>query len=244
MRTKSGANSVRERPQRLLDQPLAATVVDRHVLLPSGEIAHVLQGDHADPMTDAHADLRAPAAELRLLGEAEQLRGGDTRGVPHRPDQLLASHGLQQVAHRLRLEGLERVLVVGGGEDHRRRLVEGAQVAGRLDAVHARHADVEQHHVGREALAERDRLVAVRRLADDRDLAQVLEQVAQPLASRRLVVDDQQAYAVGLGSGVHHGRAAFSVGTARAVTTARLRRPPSRGPRGSAASPYRARRRP
>ena len=120
-----------------------------------------------------------------------ELRLGEARGVPDRLRELLLAHGLEQVADGLGLEGLDRVLVVGGREDHRGRILEHVEVARDLDAVHARHADVEQHDVGIE-LAHRPRApprrCPPRRRPRPREL---LEQPAQPLARRRLVVDDE-----------------------------------------------------
>ena len=106
MRMKSGANSVLERAQRLVDQVAAAAVPHRHVFLACAEVQHVLDRHEPQLLAEPRADLRAAAAELRLLREPHQLRARDARGVPYRARQLLAPHGLQQVADRLRLEGL------------------------------------------------------------------------------------------------------------------------------------------
>ena len=50
------------------------------------------------------------------------------------------------------LEGGERVLVIGGGEDHHRRIAQTAQMARRFETVHAWHAYIEQHQIRRETL--------------------------------------------------------------------------------------------
>ena len=86
---------------------------------------------------------RASARRRELL----QLRARQAPGARQRRGELLLAHRLQQVAHGVRLEGLDRVLIEGGGEDDRRRLLQHVQVARGLQAVHARHAHVEQHHV-------------------------------------------------------------------------------------------------
>ena len=78
---------------------------------------------------------RRPAA---LRQPPRALRGGR---------EFLLAHGLQQVAHGLGLEGLHGVLVVGGGEDDRGRIVERGQVPRQLQARHARHAHVEVEQV-------------------------------------------------------------------------------------------------
>jgi hypothetical protein len=67
-------------------------------------------------------------------------------------------HGLEQVVHGLRLEGLHRVFVVGGDKHQRRKgtvrrvgrwpLV--GQLGGGLQPGQPRHADVEKQHVGRQ----------------------------------------------------------------------------------------------
>ncbi len=67
---------------------------------------------------------------------------------------------------------------------------------GQLDAVHVRHVDVGEHEVGRRRMQDVERLAAVLRLADDRDRQHrgaIVEQLAQPMPRRRLVVDDQDA---------------------------------------------------
>ena len=50
------------------------------------------------------------------------------------------------------------------GDDHdRQRLVRAAQPAQHLEAVHARHLDVEEHEVGRLALDDREPFLAASR---------------------------------------------------------------------------------
>ena len=63
----------------------------------------------------------------------------------------------------------------------------------RRQPVHARHADVHQDDVGGAAAGERDRLDAVRGLADDLDVGLGLEDRAQPAAHHRLIVGEQHA---------------------------------------------------
>ena len=65
-----------------------------------------------------------------------------------------------------------------------------------LHAVHLRHADVEERDVDPLAVHDLERFAAVTRLVDDRERelgAAFVEQVAQPRARRRLVVDDEDA---------------------------------------------------
>jgi hypothetical protein len=81
-------------------------------------------------------------------------------------------------------ERLEDVLVeIEGREDghaHARERGIGRDLAGRLEAVHARHADVHQHDVGRVGPDPRDGLGAVSDFADDLDVVGVLEQRTEP----------------------------------------------------------------
>ena len=78
-------------------------------------------------------------------------------------------------------------------QDHdpgrRERLVAG-DPAGRLEAVHHRHPDVHQHHVGVLAGGEGDGLGAVARLADDLDVGLAGEQHREAAAHEHLVVGD------------------------------------------------------
>jgi len=110
--------------------------------------------------------------------------------------EALRAHRFEQVIHRSELESLHRVLIVGGDEDHRRRCRQAGEVAGKLDAVHHRHADVGEHHVGTSVLQQTQRLDAVCGHAHDRARLRgrnVAEEVAQAAARRRLVIDDQHA---------------------------------------------------
>src|SRR5205814_9973762 len=61
----------------------------------------------------------------------------------------------------------------------------------RLQAVHARHADVHDHDVRPAPLREGDRALAVARLADDADVRRPRQRQPQALAHDLVVVDDQ-----------------------------------------------------
>jgi hypothetical protein len=132
-----------------------------------------------------------------------------------RGQQTRRAHRFEQVVDGVEFEGADRILVVGGGEDHcRRRLAGGLarrQLLGEADVVEAWHADVDQRQVdgGFGLRQQLQRLDAVGRFADDlvRQLAgDVAEQIAQTGARRRFVVDDQQAQRRQRGV-VGHGRA-------------------------------------
>ena len=86
------------------------------------------------------------------------------------------------------LEGADRVLVVGGDEDH---MDLAGQRPRRLDAVHPGHADVEKDDVGFQALHEGNRLAAVAGLAHDHELGPGFLQAGDDLlAHQALIVGD------------------------------------------------------
>ncbi len=116
--------------------------------------------------------------------------------VEHLPQRLvdLGTAGvLGEVAARTGPQRVEDRAVVGvGGEDDDAHVgVLGAQPAGGLDAVAARHAQVHQHDVGRQLAGERDGLGAVGGGADDLDAGQQAEHHGQALADHPLVVGDE-----------------------------------------------------
>ena len=161
----------RERAQGLVDEVAAAAVANRHVLLVRGEVVDVVDRYQPQVLAQPRTDLRPATSEPGAFRDPEQLRHGETSRLADRLGELLAAHGLQQVPDRLGLEGLEGVLVVCGREDHRGWLLEHGEMPRGLDPVHARHADVEQDHVGIELLTEPERLQPVGRFAHYRDLA-------------------------------------------------------------------------
>jgi hypothetical protein len=75
-------------------------------------------------------------------------------------------------------------------EDMRGVRVRG-KMASRLEPVHVRHADVEQHDVGSPLAGEGKRLDAVAGLGDHLDVLLRLEDHAEPAAHERLVVGDE-----------------------------------------------------
>ena len=80
------------------------------------------------------------------------------------------------------------MLVVRGHEDD---VDPPGQRARRLDAIHARHADVEERDVGLVGLHGGDGLVAVGRLRDDHELRpRLLQPADQLVAHQALVVGD------------------------------------------------------
>jgi hypothetical protein len=140
-----------------------------------------------------HGDVLTRRERRRRRAEPQELRRAEPRRLPKRLLEALAADGLQQIADGLRVERLERVLVVRSREHDRRRVLERAQMSRDLDARHARHADVEQHD-GRFHLGDlRERIGAVRADVGDAATRQLLDEPLQALARRLLVVDDQDA---------------------------------------------------
>ena len=68
-----------------------------------------------------------------------------------------------------------------------------ADLPGRLDAVHHRHADVHQHDVGRCSLLSRTASAPSAALRDDGDVRLRVEQRGEPGTHDLLVVGDERA---------------------------------------------------
>ncbi len=85
------------------------------------------------------------------------------------------------------------MLLEGSREDYGGRLRHPGQVMGRLEPVHARHPDVEEHDFRAEPTGEQQCFLAARCDACKLDGWQLLDEVRQPLACKRLVIDDQYA---------------------------------------------------
>ena len=112
---------------------------------------------------------------------------------PHGLDQVLGVASLQDVAAGPAADRLddELAVVVGGEHDHADLGVVVAQLAGRLQAVHLGHPDVDQRDVrvlGPDQLQE---LLAVGGLADDLDAVGHVEVAPKPLPHQRVVVRDR-----------------------------------------------------
>ena len=101
----------------------------------------------------------------RDLLQHVQAERRDRAHARQRVEQAAQPDRLQQVVDRVQFERLQRIGVVGGGEDHRRRVGELLQVLRGFDAIHLRHADVEQHHIGRRVPQQLEQRAPVRRFA-------------------------------------------------------------------------------
>jgi hypothetical protein len=74
-----------------------------------------------------------------------------------------------------------------------RRVVQRGDAAGRLDAVHQRHAHVHQHHVGVQFGCQGNGFGAVGRLAHHAEVVAGVDHHAEAGAHQGLVVGDQHA---------------------------------------------------
>ena len=116
--------------------------------------------------------------------------------------ETIAAERLQQVVDRVHLEGLQRVLVVGGDEHDRRHPI-GADLLDDAKAVAHRHLHVEEHQIGMLMLNRADRLLAVGAFADELDVFFLRQQPDDTLARHRFVV--------------HHHRSNFAHATPSAI---------------------------
>ena len=139
---------------------------------------------------------------------------------------------LQQVVHRVHRERPQRVLVVGGDEDHDGNLAR-VEFLDHLEPVEHGHLHVEQHEVRPEPPDRLDRLPPVEARAGDLDVRLAGQQRPQPVDRQRLVVHQEQAHqTASLGAGL----AAASLGARRTgSTTVATNPPPARAPHSSLA---------
>jgi hypothetical protein len=149
-------------------------------------------------------------------------RGDDSVTVGHGPDgsdKLRRQDVLQDEAAGAEPKRSERVLVqVEGCEDQDSGTRLGRDDRSRrLDAVHARHPDVQHYDVGVAAAREIHRSGAVGGLADDDDAFLLFQDHAEALARQRLIVDEDDRDRVASGQSIAHGAADSLIGIA-AVT--------------------------
>ena len=105
---------------------------------------------------------------------------------------------LEEEVERVNLERADRVRVVRGHEDDGRHVV-AVEVLDDVEAVHARHLDVEEDEVGLLALDHLDGARAVGAGADDFDVGLLGEQGGDAVTRQLLVVDDEGADLGGVG---------------------------------------------
>ena len=109
----------------------------------------------------------------------------------YRLGETLLAHGLEDVVDRPQLERVDRVLLVGGHEHDRGRLLEAREHLGELEAGEAGHLDVEEDRVDLDLLQDPQRLgrrVAGEHLADP---AVATEVEGELVEGGPLVVDEE-----------------------------------------------------
>src|SRR5258708_3964556 len=167
---------VRLEEENLLDRDQAHVRAHRGL-----DPAQVLGGAAAEARGEALDQVLDPR---RARGEA-LLQPADGE-----PEPLLVE-GLEHVVDCAALEGLDRVLVVGGDEDH---VGPGADRARRLQAIDTRHVDVEEEELRAVVLEDLQHVAAVLHLAHDRELGpETREARAQLRAQQRLIVGNDGA---------------------------------------------------
>ena len=144
---------------------------------------------------------------MRLLGVVDRKprgeRLGDRRGDVLAPRVQRADRGddlrrvgrLVQVAHGAGLQRADRVLVLGVHREHQHADASGVlgERVQHVEPAATRQVDVEQQHVELGVAGELAQLAVVGRLADDADVAGLVQRVAQPAPDQRVVIDDDDA---------------------------------------------------
>ncbi|MCY1432833.1 hypothetical protein D9M71_488410 [compost metagenome] len=191
------AELVLQRLQRLVQQHLAASVTQGHVLVVGDEEDHLFQRNQLDALAGPCADMaaRAGAAGRRRLGQRGELHAVRPRSLLQRLGQVFGAHRLDQVADRADLEGFQGEFVVGGTEDHRRRGFALAQLGGNLQAIEAGHADIQQDDIRLQAVDQRQRFFAIAGGGlEDAVSVHLPHQPGKALTRQGFVIDDQDIH--------------------------------------------------
>ncbi|MCK7498719.1 MAG: hypothetical protein MZW92_55060 [Comamonadaceae bacterium] len=123
------------------------------------------------------------AAGFGAVGrQAGQLGAIEAAGVGQGPLQSFQPDRLEQVGHRVGIEGFQRVFAVGRDKDDGGRLGQCCEPARGLQTVQSGHLDVQQHDVRWRALRQPERFRAVAGFATGLMVRQPVEQIAQPVA--------------------------------------------------------------
>ena len=120
----------------------------RHVIVLGLGVVELVEGDHVDARAVLHHDALGP-----LPGRARAAaKSGGGRRSPSRVlarssarSKRWASKGFKQVIGRVRVEGADGVLVVGGGEDDGRAGIDQLQ---HFEAIELGHLHVQEQQIG------------------------------------------------------------------------------------------------
>src|SRR5207253_4303184 len=110
-------------------------------------------------------------------------------------EQKLGAYWLDQIPHLTDLKSLQSKLVMGSAKHHRRWRLTLAQPGGHLQAVEARHADVQQHDIRLKTVNQGHSLFAIggARLQDTVTL-EFADHTAQSLSGQGFVINDQDIH--------------------------------------------------
>src|SRR3990170_2440891 len=114
---------------------------------------------------------------------------------PHRSHHLCGGDVFQQVSGSPCGKECENVLIVIvlSQDEHCRAWANGLNLPRRLDAVHHRHGDIEDHDMWLHLLHKVDRLGSVTRFPYDLDVWLLLEQLARRFADKGVILCDYHA---------------------------------------------------
>ena len=122
--------------ERIGEQQFAVLTVGRHVLLPGDKTADRFDRHGLQATVGLAADLPARPGVTAQSGQLHAINPGSPGQCP---GQCGLAYRFEQVGHRVMLQGLQRVLVVGRAKDHRWWVGQRLQSGGHFDTVHSRH---------------------------------------------------------------------------------------------------------
>src|SRR6185312_11170568 len=210
---------------RLANEAVAIAGDDLRVLVLGLEVQDIVDGDHRQRVAERRAHpaqrrrriARGKAREHRIEVERRALQAR----LEPRDDlgDAIGCDRLQQVVDRTFLERRDRVFVVRGDEHD---VQAAAERARDVEAVAPGHADVKECDVGLVRACEQQRLVTVRRRADDAELGpRLAEPRLQLRGQHRLVFGDEGSGHQSCASGIDSVASVPPPGAAAIVSFAR-----------------------
>src|SRR5262249_51728754 len=103
------------------------------------------------------------------------------------------NYGLEQIVECIYFKGLQRVLIISGGENDFRDIL---QLAQQIKSRHSRHLDIEEQQVGIMFADQGQRLVSVRCFPDDLYFRMRGQKTAKLQSSDPFIVEDQRFHEV------------------------------------------------